>query len=312
MSVDIADVFLNQLGVEGYANRIVYARIVCARHTMDLKEMIHGQRENGSIDPVFFAENLDFYDFDIPKNLTDASSLIIVAVPSPVTLVNFTLKDKIRSLPIPPTYIGYRKVMSDVEVLASKILEPSGYHVCLATLPLKLLAVCSGLGEYGRNNICYVPGLGSYHELVGLFSDLPCPQDNWQPPKMMDRCASCTICQRLCPTAAIASDRFLLRAEKCVTLHNERPGDRHFPEWIPAAAHNSIVGCMLCQELCPENRQYSKGTTVIAEFTPDETEMLINGISWDQFPTSTREKYQSLDINYPPHVLSRNVIAAFA
>jgi epoxyqueuosine reductase len=41
--------------------------------------------------------------------------------------------------------------------------------VALSLLPLKSLAVRSGLAAYGRNNVCYVPGMGSFLELVGLY-----------------------------------------------------------------------------------------------------------------------------------------------
>jgi epoxyqueuosine reductase len=87
-------------------------------------------------------------------------------------------------------------------------LRHGGYHLAKPLLPLKTLAVYSGLARYGRNNISYVTGFGSYLQLMGAFSDLPCESDPWCEPKTLDRCSKCIACLQHCPTGAIADDRF--------------------------------------------------------------------------------------------------------
>ena len=57
---------------------------------------------------------------------------------------------------------------------------------------------------------------------------------HWHAPRMLPRCEHCRSCARACPTGAIAADRFLLHAERCLVFHNERPGTIPFPRWIPA------------------------------------------------------------------------------
>ena len=119
-------------------------------------------------------------------------------------------------------------------------------------MPEKLLAVRSGLARYGKNNITYVPGMGSLHRLAVFVSDLPCVEDNWGEVKTLKTCDGCTACMDACPTGAIVSDRFLIHAERCITFHNERIEE--FPEWLDSSWHNCLVGCLRCQWVCPENR----------------------------------------------------------
>lgn len=83
--------------------------------------------------------------------------------------------------------VNYRKIAQQVAGLLTKVLEPAGYQATPSLLPLKSLAAHSGLAVYGRNNICYVPGMGSFLELVGLYSDLPCSEDTWQEARTIDK-----------------------------------------------------------------------------------------------------------------------------
>jgi epoxyqueuosine reductase len=174
-------------------------------------------------------------------------------------------------------------------------------------LPLKTLAVSSGLALYGRNNITYVPGMGSFLQLVGAFSDMPCDSDSWTGPRALTRCESCDACLRRCPTGAIRDSDFLIRQERCLTYHNEAEGD--FPAWIDPAWHHCLVGCMHCQMICPENKDVIRWFEDRAEFSEMETALLIRGTPFDRLPTETTAKLESLEINEPYHLLCRNLAA---
>ncbi len=81
---------------------------------------------------------------------------------------------------------------------------------------------------------------------------------------MLPDCESCAMCASVCPTGAIDPDRLLIHAERCLTFANEtageQPGDskgdaagESWPSWVPASAHNCILGCLECQRSCPAN-----------------------------------------------------------
>jgi epoxyqueuosine reductase len=192
-----------------------------------------------------------------------------------------------------------------------EILAPQGYRLVEVVVLKKLLAVQSGLAEYGRNNIAYVPGMGSLHRLVTFFSDLPGEEDGWREPRMMERCEKCRACVRRCPSGAITTERFLLHGERCIVAHNERPNEIPFPDWLEPEWHNCLVGCLLCQRFCPENRDYLDRIEAGAAFSAEETALLLEGMPLDQLPGEIVKKLVESDLVKYFHVFSRNLKVLF-
>ena len=282
-------------------------RVVSVQRLPDLQRDISGRHAQGLFDEEFYRIRLTFFTFRPPDDLPAAASLIVVAVPRPQTRVSFTWNGRTLPLILPPTYVGYDQVRRQVGDLLTGWLAPEGYRVASTSLPLKLLANRSGLVEYGRNNVSYVPGMGSFFQLVAFYSDLPCAEDDWREPRMMDRCQKCEACLRICPTQAIPSDRFLLRAERCIVFHNERPPEYPFPDWIDPAAHNCLVGCMHCQRACPENRTFLEWIEGDEEFSHEETSLLLRGALPDQLPAATVQKLERLDLLDSLNTMPRNL-----
>ncbi len=269
-------------------------RVVPIHRLQVLKREIEGEHVQGVLDKEFFQERLSSFAFTPPAEFSPAVSLIIVAVPRPQTKVGVSWKGNTRVLILPPTYVKYAKIPQQVGGLINSVLTPEGYHIALARVPLKFLAACSGLAEYGRNNLCYVPGMGSFLQLVGFYSDVPCEEDHWHEPRMMDRCQKCESCLRKCPTRAIGQDRFLLRAERCISFHNERLPSCPLPVWMDLASHNCLIGCMHCQQYCPANKEFLEWFEDNQQFSDEETSLLLNGMSFDQFSLVTVRKLEGL------------------
>jgi epoxyqueuosine reductase len=289
------------------AQRGYRGRIVSVRHLQDLQEEIEGHRGRGLFDEEFYQEYLSWFEFKVPESLPGARSLIIIAAPSPQNQAIFKWNGESRALIIPPTYVRYKETTKMVEDYLREILSPDGYNVSSARLPLKLLAVRSGLGQYGKNNICYVPGMGSFLQLVAVYSDLPCQEDSWQDAQVMKRCQNCDACRLKCPTGAIPSDRFLLRAERCIPFHNEKQGDVPFPIWMDPSWHNCLIGCLHCQRVCPEDRDFLGWIEGKEEFSEEETSLLLEGVEIDKLPAATVEKLKRLDLIRQFETLSRNL-----
>ena len=134
--------------------------------------------------------------------------------------------------------------------------------------------------------------MGSFHRLAAYYSDFPIEQDIWQELKMMDLCKECSACTNKCPTGAIPTDRFLLRVERCITFHNEHPGEIPFPEWIDPEGHNCLVGCLHCQKVCPANKKVIDWTEQGPEFSEEETFLILHGKDYDELPIETKEKIE--------------------
>jgi epoxyqueuosine reductase len=266
------------------------ARIISIHHLDDLERNITGLRGGGLLAEEFNLEEFAGFNFKPPADLPDAHSIIVIAYPQFPIRFNFTRNGIQKSFLVPPGYIQQNK---NDQLHAETILthlEQHGWQMKYASLPKKLTAVCSGLGEYGRNNIVYVKGMGSFLRLVTYHSDMPCKEDEWREPVYMERCKDCRACRKACPTGAIGEDRFLLHAERCITWWNEKSSDVEFPGWIQPEWHNCLVGCMLCQFICPENKPYIDIFNEGPCFSEEETNWFLSGQPLEELPLKSQDK----------------------
>lgn len=295
------------------AERGYKGRVVSTAHLQEMGEEIEAQHGQGLFAEEIYRKWFGRFVYTPPESLPGVRSVILVAVPQPHRRVTFNWKGETFPLIASAGYIpGTANTNRQVKELLEEILAPHGYHVAEGKeMPLKLLAVHSGLAEYGRNNISYVEGMGSFHWLVALYSDLqadlPGEGDTWREPQMMEACRNCSACLRGCPTGAIGADRFLLRAERCLTYHNEKPGDVPFPEWLDATQHKWLVGCMHCQRVCPQNREFSKWVEDGEEFSEEETALFLQKVTLEQLPPATARKLLQSGIDNFLDTLPRNL-----
>jgi len=281
-------------------------RIVSASHIPELESEYNLSLTSLQIDKQFVKKNiLNYIDFSVTKKYPTIKSIIIIATPSPEIELIFNHDEKIYCLNIPPHYSDRLKVTGNIINITSQILNASGYQTFSVVLPKKLLAVRSGLAKYGKNNISYISGMGSYHRLTVFASDLPFDHDSWQELQILERCSKCKACQNNCPTGAISAAQFLIKAERCLTYYNERL--EPFPNWIDPKSHNSIIGCMKCQNICPENKKYKSVMINKENFSKTDTNLILKGIPFEELPEKLQLKINNLSLlRYYKH-LPRNI-----
>jgi epoxyqueuosine reductase len=237
-------------------------------------------------------------------------SVVIVAMPRPAHWVRFDVDGRDFDALLPPTYFRYRATFEEVRMdLAENGL--SGIRLEYLTAPLKAIASRLGLVRYGRNNISYVAGLGSYLQLCGYWTDTSFPEmeeAKTAVPSLLPQCENCGVCISVCPTDAISEERVLIRAERCLTFVNENPGN--WPEWLSPRAHNCLVGCLECQRACPANPELQIVHTGLS-FSAAETRLLLssNSTADDRAETGIRMKLAWLGQPYIESVLGRNLLA---
>lgn len=282
-------------------------------HLKDLQNDIDKLLNAGILsDHKTYRKYLGNVNFSIPENFPQAKSLVILAISTKLAYVNFYIDGNSYEIMIPPNYYDDGLEYEDLENLVLKdIIKKSGYKVQLAQVHQKLLAVRTGLGKYGKNNICYVDDWGSFISLYTYFTDYKFKEDNWKEINKMDICDSCNICINNCPTEAIpksTNESFVIDAGKCVSLYNEIPGE--IPNWIDPTAHNALIGCMRCQYKCPANKKALKNIVRFENISEKETKMILEGRSEDLLLDSLCKK---LKMFYPSNakeffpVLCRNL-----
>ncbi|MCL2002484.1 MAG: hypothetical protein FWG72_00575 [Oscillospiraceae bacterium] len=199
-------------------------------------------------------------------------SIILLAVPCAAAYVNLFFRRNGKEYQIfglAPTY------KEPTEKLIMETIANAGYTVSDAgnSLPLKRLAVQSGLAEYGKNNITYVKGLGSYLSYYAYYTDMPCEADTWRKAVVSPFCEHCDICLHSCPTGSITKDCFMIDSGKCMRRINS---DNHdFPDWLPPTAHHTVFGCLKCQGRCPINAE--RTDVIDVYFDETETDIILGG-----------------------------------
>ncbi len=307
---DLRESLLKRLKEQGYLGCIA-----SSEHAWDLKQAIEQKRVDGLLDENLYKEYLQPRGFNAAEDLPAGGSLISVAVPQPQVRFVFKLDSKRIMGTVPPVYLGFVEVEKRVTEIITSVLKPAGYTLNPAALPKKLLAVRSGMAKYGKNNITYVPGMGSFFRLTAFYSDLPCNEDAWCEPAVMELCEKCSACIRHCPTRAIGRDRFLLHAEKCIAFFNEKPYGVAFPDWVEPAWHNCLMGCMLCQRACPQNKDVIDWYEDGAEFSEEETRLLLEIDpaevlkTPERLPTPLLKKLQDTGLFRELEIVPRNLKA---
>jgi len=284
------------------------ARVVAADHLDELRARLTRTLASGALPEPAASHIAQEVAFALPEGMEAARAVVIGAVARPLTQATLTLGGSEHTVPVPPHYAGYYTVPDQLTAVVAAALAPSGHRAVRFEPPLKTLAACSGLARYGRNNIAYVPGLGSYLLLAACATDAPPPDDAaWDEPLELERCERCSACLRACPTGAIQADRFLLHTERCLTLVNE---DRApFPEWVDPAWHTCAVGCLRCQQVCPENA----GIELIVDppelFDDKESAAILAATDRAELSAATLDKLERCGLDYSPDLIARNLTA---
>ncbi len=126
----------------------------------------------------------------------------------------------------------------------------------------RVYAKYAGVGWIGKNTCILNQKLGSWLFLGVILTSLEIAPDIPAP----DRCGSCTRCVDACPTQALIAP-YQLDSNRCISyLTIEKRGG--VPEELRAGMGRHLIGCDICQDVCPWNRK-SPATTA-AEFQPRE------------------------------------------
>lgn len=142
--------------------------------------------------------------------------------------------------------------------LGSRLDQAAGTEGSLAyvdTGPVneRALAASAGLGWIGKNGMLIHPKQGSWFWLGEIITRANLAPDS----PMADHCGSCRRCLDACPTSAILEDLRTIDSRKCLSYWNiEHRGD--IPQELHKPMGEWLLGCDICQEVCPWNHHSLK------------------------------------------------------
>lgn len=184
-------------------------------------------------------------------------------------------------------------------------LQARGY-VDHGPLSERSYGVLGGLGWIGRNAMFMRMTEGSFLTLAVLLCSAEIPE----PPQLHPgRCGTCTRCVAACPTQALPGDGSL-DAARCIsyyTLEHRGP----VPEAFWPAIGDWLLGCDICQEVCPwnrRNRQFWADFTVRPELAHPDLEQFFS-LSGRAF---AREYHDTVFARPGRTLLARNALIVLA
>jgi len=134
-----------------------------------------------------------------------------------------------------------------------KELDPSiGVRGVVDTAPLleREFAELAGIGWRAKNTLLINKTAGSWFFLAALLLDVPLQYDE---PMVTNHCGTCTACIDACPTDAFVKPH-VLDATQCIsylTIEHRTA----VPTALRSKMQDWILGCDICQEVCPWNRK---------------------------------------------------------
>jgi epoxyqueuosine reductase len=191
---------------------------------------------------------------DLEKILPDAKAVIMLAMPFPGGGQNPpdspSPAGKVARYAVNEDY--HHTLLPKVQELAEALDRSCGSkslaYVDTGALNERAYAAQGGIGWIGKNAMLIHPDWGSWLWLASIVTTAPLAPD----PLLADHCGKCRKCIEACPTGAILENLRAVDSNKCIPYWNiEHRGE--IPETIATKMDPWILGCDICQEVCPWN-----------------------------------------------------------
>jgi epoxyqueuosine reductase len=161
----------------------------------------------------------------------------------------------------------WQKLNSLVAAMHAEWPEPFDARAYVDTGPIieRVAAKYAGLGWLAKNTCLINQEIGSWLFLGVIITTLDLapslsPHEFPEP----DRCGTCTLCLDACPTQAFPAP-YVLDARRCVSYLTIELRTA-IPEDLRPALGNAVIGCDICQDVCPWNRK--SPITTLSAFQP--------------------------------------------
>ena len=154
-------------------------------------------------------------------------------------------------------HVVMKEKMAQVVEFLKTYQENFQYKTLVDSSPLieRFLAEKTGLGWIGQNTCFYTKATGSWIFIGEIL--LTIDLETYTSSSANSSCQDCRICIKACPTGALEG-RYTLNPHKCLAYVSQAKGI--IPREFRGLMKNNLVGCDICQEVCPNNRGVLAGS----------------------------------------------------
>lgn len=151
-----------------------------------------------------------------------------------------------------------KKVLKQLQAYLDKNWPEHVHKLCVDSAPLmeKAFAEKAGIGFYGKNTTLINPQIGSFFLLGEIITTLKIEPDSKSDAIKNATCGTCTRCLEACPTQALIAPG-KMDARRCISYLTIESKEA-IPAEFSRATDNLIMGCDICQEVCPYNKSFAK------------------------------------------------------
>jgi len=187
-------------------------------------------------------------------------------------------------------YLRFEERSKRYKAWKEKVLE-LGYEVISDfMLPDRAAAIRAGLGVHGLNGLLIAPDYGSFVGINLLLIHAAPPSDARGPEyDMSPGCGDCGVCIPACPSGAINEKG----VDTVICLRTYMNWPEHMPEDDYAKMDKRVVGCDICQQVCPKNDllKREQPSAEVIEYTKLDKLLTDSGI--DDLLKATKLKHTS-------------------
>jgi epoxyqueuosine reductase len=159
------------------------------------------------------------------------------------------------------------KLAALVAAMRGQFADPFDARFYVDTGPVveRIAAKYAGLGWLAKNTCLINEQMGSWLFLGVIVTTLElAPSLAPGEPPAPDLCGNCRLCLDACPTLAFP-EAYVLDARRCISYLTIELRSA-IPEELRAQMGRAVIGCDICQDVCPWNRKAP--ATKLAAFRP--------------------------------------------
>lgn len=164
-------------------------------------------------------------------------------------------------------YFASNAAYHAAKALEEQLIQAGHFARANVSYPAREAALRAGIGVIGQNGMLITPEYGSRFVIILMATDIePGAADKSE----SGGCLRCGRCAKACPAEAIDADG-MSRPEKCI--RNFMMEGIVAPEHLREKMGMRLIGCDICQRVCPMQPKFEPGRTLglkLSELVTDD------------------------------------------